>query len=191
MSKRKRRSQAGSANLKPGLWAAALACLCLVLAEPLRTATENTDDLIEKYENLLLLQADDYQDLPAAKAAFEGHMLGRFRRAVGRVEAFEFQRRGQPAYFARSPGTEPARPAEEQTSGESNAAFHRLFNDTALSLAYAYRTPGTADRANPHYQNAEVLQLYLSVLEYAYSRGLTEDAWLPDHAGTASARALE
>ena len=111
MSKRKRRSQAGSANLKPGLRAAALACLCLVLAEPLHTATENTDDLIEKYENLLLLQSDDYDDLPAAKAAFERHMLGRFRRAVNRVEAFEFQRRDQLAYFARSADTEPAQPA--------------------------------------------------------------------------------
>ncbi len=184
------RSKSPLASLTPGL-RAALACLCLVVAGPLHAATGNTDDLIEKYENLLLLQSDDYEDLPAAKAAFEGHMLGRFRRAVGRVEAFEFQRRGQTAYFARRPDTEPAQPAEEQPSGESNAEFHRLFNDTALSLAYAYRTPGTADRANPHYQNPEVLQLYLSVLDYAYSRGLTEDAWLPDHAGTASVRALE
>ena len=27
------------------------------------------------------------------------------------------------------------------------------------------------------------------VLEYGYSRGLTETAWIPDHAGTASRRA--
>ena len=184
------RPESPLAGLTPGL-RAALACLCLVLAGPLHAATGNTDDLIEKYESLLLLQSDDYEDLPAAKAAVEGHMLGRFRRAVRRVEAFEFQRRGQLAYFARRADTEPTQPAEEQPGGESDAEFHRLFNDTALSLAYAYHTPGTADRANPHYQNAEVLQLYLSVLEYAYSRGLTEDAWLPDHAGTASARALE
>ncbi len=184
------RSKAAPTDLMPGL-RAALACLCVVMAGPLHAATENTDDLIEKYENLLLLTSDDYQDLPAAKAAFEGHMLGRFRRAVNRVEAFGFHRRGQLAYFARRADTEPAQPAEEQPSGESNATFHQLFNTTALTLAYAYRTPGTGDRANPYYQNPEVLQLYLSVLEYAYSRGLTEDAWLPDHAGTASSTALE
>ncbi|MYC65129.1 MAG: hypothetical protein F4X12_02215 [Acidobacteriia bacterium] len=180
---------------------AALACLCVVLTGPLQASTGNTDDLIQKYENLLLLTSDDYEDLPAAKAAVEGHMLGRFRRAVRRVESFAFASRGQLAYFTRMPATEaeqpaedePAEdePAEDEPAGESNSEFHRLFNDTALSLAYAYHTPGTADRANPYYQDAGVLQQYVSILDYAYSRGLTEDAWLPDHAGIASARAIE
>ena len=169
----------------------ALVCLCVVLAGPLYASAGNTDDLIEKYENLLILTSDDYEDLPAAKAAFEGPMLDRFRRAVRRVKAFGFQRRGQQAYFARNSGTGDEQPAEEQPSGESNREFHQLFNGTALTLAFAYHTPGTRDIANPYYQNPEVLQLYLSVLDYAYSRGLTENAWLPDHAGTASVRAME
>ena len=174
----------------PGVWAA-LACLCVVLAGPLHASTGNTDDLIQKYENLLLLTSDDYEDLPAAKAAVEGHMLGRFRRAVRRVESFAFARRGQLAYFARMPATETEQPTEDEPVGETNSEFHRLFNGTALSLAYAYHTPGTVDRTNPYYQDSGVLQQYLSILDYAYSRGLTEDAWLPDHAGTASARAME
>ena len=90
------------------------------------------------------------------------------------------------AYFARAANTET-----EQSAGESNAEFHRLFNETALLLAYAYQTPGTTDVENPYYRNADILRMYLSVLDYAYSRGLTEDAWLPDHAGTASAKALD
>ena len=184
------RPKSAPTGLGPAL-RTALACLCVVLAGPLHASLGNTDDLIEKYENLLILTSDDYEDLPAAKAAFEGHMLGRFRRAVGRVEAFGFQRRGQQAYFVRDSGTGDEQPAEDQPSGESNGEFHQLFNGTALTLAYAYHTPGTGDVLNPYYQNSEVLQLYLSVLDYAYSRGLTENAWLPDHAGTASARAME
>ena len=184
------RSESPRTALGPGL-RAALACLCLLLTGPLHASTGNTDELVQKYENLLLIGSDDYDDLPAAKAAFEGHMAGRFRRAVRRVQSFAFARRGQLAYFARMPATETEQPAEEEPAGESNSEFHRLFNDTALTLAYAYHTPGTVDRANPYYQDSGVLQLYLSILDYAYSRGLTEDAWLPDHAGTASARAIE
>ena len=105
--------------------------------------------------------------------------------------SFAFERRGELAYFAKTADTETEEPAQEPTTGESNAAFHRLFNEISLTLAYAYHTPGTADRANPYYQNSNVLQLYLSVLDYAYSRGLTENAWLPDHAGNASVEALE
>ena len=114
-----------------------------------------------------------------------------FRRAVRFAGSFAFERRGELAYFAKTADTEMAQPAQEPTSGESNGAFHRLFNEISLTLAYAYHTPGTAATANPYHQNSRVLQLYLSVLDYAYSRGLTENAWLPDHAGNASVEALE
>ena len=179
-------------DLRPSPWAT-LAWLCLVLTGPAYASPGNLDDLTEKYENLLLLQSSDYEDLPAAKAVFENHMLGRFRRAVRRVGAFAFERRGHLAHFARMPDSETEQPAgeTEQSAGETNRQFHQLFNDTALSLAYAYHTPGTADVENPYYQNADLLRMYLSVLDYAYSRGLTEHAWLPDHAGVASAKALD
>ena len=89
------------------------------------------------------------------------------------------------------PKTDTEQPAPEPTPGESNGVFHRLFNEISLTLAYAYHTPGTADTANPYYRNPNVLRLYLLVLDYSYSRGLTENAWLPDHAGNASLKALE
>ena len=41
------------------------------------------------------------------------------------------------------------------------------------------------------YQNLDVRQLYLNGLDYVYSRGVDENAWLPDHAGIASKLALE
>ncbi len=176
-----------------GLWTA-LACLCLGLSGTLDAASENMDDLIERYEDLLLLRSSDYEDVPAAKAALEGDLLARFRRTVRFAGAFAFGRRGELAYYAKSPetvGPETAPPPEEPTTGESDGEFHRLFNQTALTLAYAYRTPGSADTANPYFQNPDILQEYLSVLDYSYSRGLTENAWLPDHAGNASADALE
>ena len=80
--------------------------------------------------------------------------------------------------------------AELAEQRKANAAFHVLFNDTLLLLAYAYRTPGTKDSPNPYYQNSEVLILYINALEYSYSRGVTEMAWLPDINGRGSKRAL-
>ncbi|MDE0109679.1 MAG: chondroitinase family polysaccharide lyase [Bryobacterales bacterium] len=168
-----------------------LVTVCLIFAGPLLASSASLDDLIEKYEALLLIQSSDYEGGEAAKAAFEDQLLQRFRRAVRFAGSFAFERRGELAYFAKTADTETAEPAQEPTSGESNGAFHRLFNEISLTLAYAYHTPGTADTANPYYQNSNVLQLYLSVLDYAYSRGLTENAWLPDHAGNASVEALE
>ena len=79
----------------------------------------------------------------------------------------------------------------QQEIAGSDADFRRLVLDLLPKLAYAYLVEGTADRSNPHYQSAEILQLYIAGLEHAYSRGVTEQAWLPDHAGTASADAVE
>ena len=165
------------------------ALLLIVTAGPLGASPGNTDDLISKYEEFLLFRASDYEEIPAAKAALEGNLLGRFRRAVRFAGSFAYGRRGELAYYANGPVTDS--PAGEPTDGESDGEFHRLFNQTALTLAYAYHTPGAADVENPYYQNPDVLRRYLSVLDYAYSRGLTENAWLPDHAGNASLDALE
>ena len=67
----------------------------------------------------------------------------------------------------------------------------RFFRNTLPMLAYAYQTPEPSPGANPHYQNDEVLALYLDGLDYCYSRGLTEDAWIINNTGRASGRALK
>ena len=177
-------------DLRPSPWTA-LVCLCLVLAGPLAASSGTNDDLIQRFEDLLLFRSSDYEKVEVAEAILNDHLLSKFRRAVRFVSSFSFARRGELAYFVRRLETEMEQPADVSQTGESNSGFHRLFNETALMLAYAYHTPGTAETPNPYYQNADVLQLYLSVLDYSYSRGLTEDAWLPDHAGSASAKALE
>ena len=168
-----------------------LACLCLSLAGPLHANSGSQEELVAKYESLLLFSPDDYQISVAAKAAFEDSLFARFRRAVRNAGSFSYERRGELAYFVSDLGggsdeTEAARRAREA----ANREFHNLFNQVLPTLALAYHTPRTSGRRNPYYQNASVLQLCLGILDYSYSRGLTEDAWLPDHAGNASGDAL-
>lgn len=170
---------------KPVAW------LCLALASPLHANTGNLDDLVDKYESLLLFRVTDYESSVAAKAVFEESLLTRFRRAYLDAESFSFERRGELAYFVSELGGDTEETDEERETREAaNRDFHTLFNGVLPRLAFAYHTPGTTDRPNPYYQNAYVLQRCLSILDYSYSRGLTEDAWLPDHAGNASADAL-
>ena len=172
-------------------WFKPLAWLCLALAGPLYANSGNLDDLIDKYESLLLVKSADYTNSDAAKAAFEDSLLTSFQRAVRDAGSFPFERRGELAYFVSNLGGETEETDEEREAREdANSDFHTLFNGILLRLAFAYHTPGTSDVTNPYYQNASVLQLCLSILDYSYSRGLTEDAWLPDHAGNASANAL-
>ncbi|MDE0627134.1 MAG: chondroitinase family polysaccharide lyase [Bryobacterales bacterium] len=176
----------GSGFFKPMVW------LCLLLASPLSANSGNLDDLIEKYESLLLFKSADYESSDAAKAVFEDSLSTRFRRAVRDAGSFPFERRGELAYFVLNLGGDAEETDEEREAREdANRDFHDLFNRILPTLAYAYHTPGTPDEENPYYRNPSVLQLCVSILDYSYSRGLTEDAWLPDHAGTASADALE
>lgn len=169
-----------------------LACLGLCLAGPLHANSGSQAELLAKYESLLLFNPDDYQISAAAKAAFEGSLLARFRRAVRNAGSFSYERRGELAYFVSDIGPDiQETDAERRSRAAANREFHNLFNQVLPALALAYHTPGTAGRRNPYYQNASVLQLCLAILDYSYSRGLTEDAWLPDHAGNASGNALE
>ena len=168
-----------------------LACLCLWLAGPLYANSGNQEELVAKYQGLLLFSPDDYQSSEAAKAAFEDSLLARFRRAVRSAGSFSYERRGDRAYFLSDlVGDFNETDAERSTREAANREFHNLFNRTLPTLALAYHTPRTSGRRNPYFQNASVLQLCLAILDYSYSRGLTEDAWLPDHAGNASADAL-
>ena len=169
---------------------ALLVCLCLLLAGPLHANSGSQEELVARYESLLLFSPDDYEISEAAKAAFENGLRGRFRRAVRLAGSFSYERRGEVAYFLSDLGGANETDAERRAREAANGEFHNLFNQVLPTLALAYHTPSTSDWRNPYYQNASVLQLCLAILDYSYSRGLTEDAWLPDHAGNASADAL-
>ena len=168
-----------------------LACLCLWLAGPLHAASASQEELAAKYESLLLVTPDDYRISAAAKSAFEDSLFARFRRAVRNAGSFSYERRGELAYFVSDLGSDSTETDAERRAREAaNREFHNLFNQVLPTLALAYHTPRTSGRRNPYYQSASVLQLCLAILDYSYSRGLTEDAWLPDHAGNASGDAL-
>ena len=161
--------------------------LVLIAAVPVRGQSVGAEDLVQRYQDLLLLTTGDYQTVGVAAAVFQDHLLPRFSGAVQDAESYPYDHRGVPAIYARA---EPAGTEEERALEEANGRFLRLFRNTLPMLAYAYQTPGPAPGANPYYHNAEVLALYLNGLDYSYSRGLTEDAWIIDNAGSGSGRAM-
>ena len=166
-----------------------VAFLVIILAAvPVRGQSVETENLIQRYQDLLLLTTDDYQMVDVAITVFQDHLLPQFSRAARDAQSYSYDYRGVPAYYAQgeSAGTE-----EEKALEEANSRFLRFFRNTLPMLAYAYQTPGPIPGANPHYQNDEVLALYLDGLDYCYSRGLTEDAWIIDNAGRRSGRAME
>ena len=148
------------------------------------------DGLIAKYESRVLFQSSDYSTVDVTATAFQTALLPSFRKAARNAGSFPSDRRGEPACYVKRSDAESERTEQRLAREPANGAFHRLFNEILPTLAFGYHIPGTDDQANPYYQNPDVLQLYLSVLDYSSSRGLTEHAWLPDHAGSASAKAL-
>ena len=160
----------------------------LIAAVPVRGQSVGTEDLIQRYQDLLLLTTDDYRMVDVAVTVFQDHLQPQLSRAVQDAKSYSYDHRGVPAYYEKR---EPASTEEEKALEEANGRFLQLFRNTLPMLAYAYQTPGPGPGANPYYQNDEVLALYLDGLDYCYSRGLTEDAWIIDNAGRGSGRALE
>ena len=153
----------------------------------LASMTASADErLASRYEALLLFERSDFRTSRAAARVFDDTLLNQFEQAVEEAEAYPYDFRGVPAYYnvERLEGSGTA--AETAGEHEANDRFLELFSSTLPLLAYAYRTPGPHRGDNPYYRNREVARLYAYVLEYCYSRGLTESAWTPDHAGTAS-----
>ena len=141
----------GSGFFNPMLW------LCLLLAGPLYANSGNLDDLIEKYESLLLFRSADYERSDAAKAVFEDSLSTRFQRAVCDTGSIPFERRSELAYFVSNVVGDTDETDEEREAREdANRDFHNLFNRILpTTLAYAYRTPGTSDEENPYYPVAK------------------------------------
>ncbi len=140
----------------------------------------------EKYQNLLLFKSSDYQSVEVAYSILKDALLPEMDSAVAAAQNYAYDLEGEPAYFDFKVNAEDEVSAARKEQDQSNKKFARLFSYTLPVLAYAYQTPGE----NPYYHNQEILKLYVRALEYSYSRGLNEYAWAPDHAGNASAKAL-
>ena len=162
--------------------------IVLIIAVQVRGEAVETEDLVQRYQDLLLLTTDDYQMVDVATTVFQDHLRPQFSRAVQDAKSYSYDYRGVPAYYEKK---EPATTEEEKALEEANNRFLKFFRNTLPMLAYAYQTPGPSPGANPYYENDEVLALYLDGLDYCYSRGLTEDAWIIDNTGRASGRALK
>ena len=162
--------------------------IVLIAAVPVRGQSVGTEDLIQRYQDLLLLTTGDYRTVDVAITVFQDHLLPQLSRAVRDAKSYSYDYRGVPAHYVQG---EPAGTEEEKALEEANSRFLGFFRNTLPMLAYAYQTPGPSPGANPHYQNDEVLALYLDGLDYCYSRGLTEDAWIIDNTGRGSGRALK
>ena len=142
--------------------------------------------LASRYEALLLFERSDFRASPTAARVFDDTLLNQFEQAVEEAEAYPYDFRGVPAYYNVEHLEGSGTAAETAGEHQANDRFLRLFSSTLPLLAYAYRTPGPGRGDNPYYRNRDVARLYAFVLQYCYSRGLTEAAWTPDHAGTRS-----
>ena len=97
----------------------------------------------------------------------------------------------QIALFVSRPRNAPQQTAAERALEELNQELHNLVNTQLPRLVIAYFTPGIdGEVENPYYKDPTLIDLYVRALEHSYLRGLTENAWLPDHAGNASADAI-
>lgn len=174
---------------------AKLCVIALMVAFLTPTRADGADGWIgetieARYEELLLMDATDYDNSPIYRELYENSLADAFEEAIRDAREYPYARRDQIAYFDFKVFPESDVPPEIRTQFLDNERFAKLFTKTLPMLAYAYRVPGSGRQANPYYHNEDVLDLFLFVLEYCYGRGLTEDAWLPDHAATASKKAL-
>ena len=170
--------------------AALVIALCIGLgAQAPAAAAVDGQRLAGRYEALLLFARSDFVASRMARRVFDDLLLKQFETAINSAQSYRYDLRGVAAYY--NQGLEAQRTAAEPQSGQDvNNRFLELFSSTLPLLAYAYQTPGPRPWGNPYYQHRDVLRLYAYLLEYCYSRGLTELAWTPDHAGKASERAL-
>jgi len=159
----------------------------LLIAVPVHGSGWDIEAQREKYDNLLLFASSDYQSVDVAGSILTDALLPEFESAVEAAKNYAYDLEGETAYFDFKVHAESEISAARKAQEKSNKQFSKLFSGIIPVLAYAYQTPGK----NPYYHDEEVLSLYIRALEYCYSRGLTEQAWMPDHAGKASAKALK
>ena len=162
--------------------------LLIGMGAQVSAATVDYESLGGRYDALLLFVRSDFVKSRTARRIFDDLLLKQFEAAIDHSQSYPYDYRGVPAYYNRALENHLIA-AKAQNGQDANGRFHELFSSTLPLLAYAYRTPGPRPGDNPYYHNRDVVRLYAYLLEYCYSRGLTELAWTPDHAGKASERA--
>lgn len=159
----------------------------LFLAALLISPSFADSQLIEKYERLLLLTQEDLAEQGTTEKKVLKTLIPELNAAVKAAKRFPYDQPNKIAYFDFKVFAESEISEQRRAQNESNKRFFHFFSDILPVLAYAYLIPGD----NPYYGKPEIRDLYLKGLEYCYSRGLDEKAWFSDHAGRASAKAIE
>ena len=85
--------------------------IILIAAVPVRGQSVETENLIQRYQDLLLLTTNDYQMVDVAITVFQDHLLPQFSRAVRDAKSYSYDYRGVPAYYEKR---EPAGTEEEK-----------------------------------------------------------------------------
>ena len=81
--------------------------IVLIAAVPVRGQSVGTEDLIQRYQDLLLLTTGDYRMVDVAATVFQDHLLPQFSRAVRDAKSYSYDYTGVPAHYAQ--GNPPAR----------------------------------------------------------------------------------
>ena len=163
--------------------------VCLLACSQVSIAAVADERLASRYEEMLLFERSDYRANRVTTRVFNEILLNQFENAIDHAQAYPYALRGVPALYNEELLETRGTASEADREQDVDRRFLGLFSSTLPLLAYAYQTPGPGRGDNPYYQNRDVARLYGYLLEYCYSRGLTELAWMPDHAGTASERA--
>ena len=80
--------------------------ITLIAAVPVRGQSVGMEDLIQRYQDLLLLTADDYRMVDVAVTVFQDHLQPQLSRAVQDAKSYSYDHRGVPAYsLLREKGT--------------------------------------------------------------------------------------
>lgn len=143
-----------------------------------------------KYEQLLLIDSKDYETLPILKEVYRS-LQPKFDQAIKNAKDFDYSNAGELAYFDFKLFADSDVSNKKREQFEDNQKLQRFISNTLPILAYAYLTPVPKGEKHNYFHNEEIKLLYLKALEYSYSRGLTEQAWLVDHGGTISQRLLK
>jgi len=141
----------------------------------------------QRYKKLLIFKAQDYQKNPLLNDVYAS-LLPQFKQAVTDTKQHDYGNENQLVYFDFKMHADTQANAEKRKQHKDNRAFQKLFSESIPLLAYAYLTPEPKNKNYGYYNNPDIAKLYIKALEYTYSRGLDEQAWLVDHSGSVSAK---
>ncbi|WP_163933681.1 polysaccharide lyase family 8 super-sandwich domain-containing protein [Paraferrimonas sp. SM1919] len=146
-----------------------------------------SDVTAKRFDNLLIWDKGVYQQHPHLKLVYQ-NLQQQFSEAVTYAENYDYSHRSQLIKLDFKLDQEDKVNTSQRQLDKQNKAFQELLTNTLPKLAYAYHTPSPT--SNKFYKNPKIKQQYLNILEYAYQRGVNEQAWIVDHGGTISKKLL-